>query len=89
MAFAALKPEERTGLAAAVVLHAALVAVLLLQPRPSRQPPMPPHVTVNLVDAVGLTATGPQVAEKSQAAVAPELSQDIGTPAPIAIAWLA
>ena len=82
MAIAALRPEERTGLAVAVVLHAALVAVLLLQPRPAHRIPIPERMAVNLVDEVGPTATAPTVSQTTQAAVAPTIAKDIAPPAP-------
>lgn len=79
MAFAALKPEERAGLAVAVVLHVALVAMLLLQPKANPQVKVPERVTVSLVEDVGLQSTSPSAAQ-SQAAVAPTLSEEIGPP---------
>lgn len=82
MASAVIRPEERTGLAVAVVLHVALVAMLLLQPEPARQLKTPERMTVSLVEDVGLTSTGPVVAQKTQAAVAPTISEEIAPPAP-------
>ena len=52
MALEALRPEERAGLAVAVVLHAALVAALLLQPRPENHFKMPDRMAVSLVVAM-------------------------------------
>ena len=82
MASAVIRPEERTGLVVAVVLHVALVAMLLLQPEPARQLKTPERMTVSLVEDVGLTSTGPVVTQKTQAAVAPTISEDIAPPAP-------
>ena len=82
MALEALRPEERAGLAVAVVLHAALVAALLLQPRPENHFKMPDRMAVSLVDEVGLQATGPVVSQKTQAAVAPTIAEEIAPPAP-------
>jgi outer membrane biosynthesis protein TonB len=82
MALAALRPEERTGLAVAVVLHVALVAVLLLQPRPAHRIPIPERMAVSLVEEVGPTATAPAVSQKAQVAVAPTIAKDIAPPAP-------
>ena len=80
MAFAALKPEERIALAGAVVLHVAIVAMLLLQPRANPPLKTPDRMTVTLVEEVGLQSTSPTAAQQSQAAVAPTISQDIGPP---------
>ena len=82
MALEALRPEERAGLAVAVVLHAALVAALLLQPRPENHFKMPDRMAVSLVDEVGLQATGPVVSQKTQAAVAPTIAEEIAPPTP-------
>ncbi|MDD3797840.1 MAG: energy transducer TonB [Novosphingobium sp.] len=83
MAFAALRPEERIGLAVAIALHAALVAALLLQPKHARNFPIPERMAVNLVDDVGLEATGPVLSQDAQAAVAPEISEEIAPPEPV------
>ena len=80
MAIAALKSEERAGLVMAVVLHVAIIAMLLLQPKARPQLKMPERVTVSLVDDVGLQSTSPTAAQQSQAAVAPTLSEEIGPP---------
>ena len=82
MASVVIRPEERAGLAVAVVLHVALVAMLLLQPEPAQQLKTPERMTVSLVEDVGLTSTGPVVTQKTQAAVAPTISEDIAPPAP-------
>lgn len=83
MAFAALRPEERTGLAVAVLLHVALVAALLLQPKHAHNFPMPERMAVSLVDEVGLEATGPVLSQDTQAAVAPVIAEDIAPPQPV------
>ena len=80
MAFAALKPEERTGLAVAVVLHVAIVAMLLLQPKPNHPLKVPERLTVSLAEDVGLESTSPSVSRQTQAAVAPVISEDIAPP---------
>ena len=80
MAIAALRPEERTGLAVAIALHLALVAVLVFQPRHNSRFPMPERIAVNLVDDVGLEATGPALSEEAQVAIAPTLSEEIAPP---------
>ena len=75
---AILRNEDRTGLMAALVLHAALVAVLALQWGLST-PPAPQRMSVNLASEVGLEATAPDPVSESRAALAPTLSE---TPAP-------
>ena len=80
MAIAALRPEERTGLAVAIALHLALVAALIFQPHHSSRFPMPERIAVNLVDDVGLEATGPALSEEAQVAIAPTLSEEIAPP---------
>ena len=79
MASVALTREERLGLGVAVVLHAALVALLLLQPRASEPPPIPERMTVSLAEDVGPVAVSPDPVAESRAAIAPTLSED---PAP-------
>ena len=57
--FATLSREERLGLGVATVLHLALVAVLLFQPRAADPPPIPERRTVSLAEEVGLVAVSP------------------------------
>ncbi len=80
MALAALRPEERAGLAVAVVLHVAIVAMLLLQPRPNHPLKVPDRLTVSLAEDVGLESTSPSLSRQTQAAVAPVISEDIAPP---------
>jgi hypothetical protein len=75
----ALRNDEKVGLAAAVVLHGALVAVLLMQTVRSEVSVFPERMTVSLTPAVGLEATAPDPVPESRAAIAPTLSDD---PAP-------
>ncbi len=75
----ALRNDEKVGLAAAVVLHGALVAVLLMQTVRSEVSVFPERMTVSLTPAVGLEATSPDPVPESRAAIAPTLSDD---PAP-------
>ncbi len=74
--------EERIGLIAAVVLHAALVAVLAMQfalfPPQDR---MPERMTVSLATEVSLEATAPEPVAESRAAIAPTLSDEPAPPA--------
>lgn len=80
MALAALRPEERAGLAVAVVLHVAIVAMLLLQPRPNHPLKVPDRLTVSLAEDVGLESTSPSLSRQTQAAVAPVISEDVAPP---------
>ena len=82
MQIAALRKEEKLGLAVAFGAHVALVAVLALHAM--RAPPvipMPERMTVSLADDVALTSTAPDPSQDSRAAIAPTLSD---TPAPVA-----
>lgn len=73
------RSDEKVGLAAAVVLHGALVAVLLMQAVRSEVSVFPDRVTVSLATDVGLEAAAPDPVGESRASVAPTLSPD---PAP-------
>jgi len=77
----AFRSEEKVGLAAALVLHGALVAVLLLQTVRSEVSVFPERMTVSLATEVGLEATAPDPVAESRAAIAPTLS-DAPAPAP-------
>lgn len=77
----AFRNEEKIGLAAAVVLHGALVAVLLMQAVRSEVSVFPERMTVSLVTDVGLDAAAPDPVAESRAAIAPTLS-DEPAPAP-------
>ena len=75
----ALRSDEKVGLAAAVVLHGALVAVLLMQAVRSEVTVFPDRMTVSLATEVGLESAAPELVSESSASVAPTLSPD---PAP-------
>lgn len=75
MALASLRREERAGLAAAVGLHLALLAMLLFQPAPP-PPPMPERMTVSLAEDVGLRSEAPELVSESQASAAPTLEEE-------------
>ncbi|TAD82897.1 MAG: energy transducer TonB [Sphingomonadales bacterium] len=77
----ALRNDEKVGLAAAVVLHGALVAVLLMQTVRSEVSVFPERMTVSLATEVGLEAAAPDPVPESRAAIAPTLS-DEPAPAP-------
>lgn len=70
----ALRHEDRIGLAAAIVLHGALVAVLLMQTVRSEVSVFPERVTVSLVTEVGLKNESPDPVSESRAAIAPTLA---------------
>lgn len=75
----AFRSEERVGLAAALVLHGALVAVLLMQAVRTDVSVFPERMTVSLATDVGLKATSPDQVAESRAAIASTLSDE---PAP-------
>ncbi|KPF65616.1 hypothetical protein [Porphyrobacter sp. AAP60] len=79
MAEIALRNDEKVGFAAAIVLHGALVAVLLMQTVRSEVSVFPERMTVSLATEVGLEAASPDPVAESRAAIAPTLSDD---PAP-------
>ena len=81
MADTALRKDETIGLAAAVVLHAALAGVLAMQTARSEVSVFPERMTVSLATEVGLEATAPDPVPESRAAIAPTLS-DEPAPAP-------
>jgi periplasmic protein TonB len=77
----AFRNDEKVGLAAAVVLHGALAAVLLMQTVRSEVSVFPERMTVSLATDVGLEAAAPDPVSESRAAIAPTLS-DEPAPAP-------
>jgi outer membrane biosynthesis protein TonB len=79
MAELAFRNEEKVGLLAALVLHGALVAVLLMQAVRSEVSVFPERMTVSLATEVGLEAASPDPVAESRAAIAPTLADD---PAP-------
>lgn len=79
MADRAFRNDEKVGFAAAVVLHGAVVAVLLMQTVRSEVSVFPERMTVSLATDVGLEAAAPDPVSESRAAIAPTLSDD---PAP-------
>jgi outer membrane biosynthesis protein TonB len=81
MAELALRDDEKVGLAAAVVLHGALVAVLLMQAARSEVSMFPERMTVSLATEVGLEAAAPDPVSESRASIAPTLA-DNPAPAP-------
>lgn len=75
----ALRTEEKVGLLAALVLHGALVAVLLMQTVRSEVSVFSERMTVRLATEVGLEAASPDPVAESRASIAPTLAED---PAP-------
>lgn len=81
MAELAFRNEEKIGIAAALVLHGALVAVLLMQTVRSEVSVFPERMTVSLATEVGLEAAAPEPVAESRLASAPTLA-DNPSPAP-------
>lgn len=75
----AFRSDEKVGLAVAVVLHGALVAVLLMQAVRSEVTVFPERMTVSLATEVGLEAAAPDPVSESRASIAPTLDNN---PAP-------
>ncbi|WP_379545750.1 energy transducer TonB [Qipengyuania sp. DSG2-2] len=80
-----LRGDEAGALIGAGVLHAALIAVLLLQPEERTPPPEPERVVVNLAEEVGMTSTAPNPVPVSRAAQAPTLADRPAPPVPTAL----
>lgn len=76
----AFRQEERVGLIVAVVLHALVIAAMLIQPFRSDPPPLPERMTVSLASEVSLESTAPAPVPESRAAIAPELSDTVAPP---------
>ncbi len=76
-----LRSDEKLGLAAAVVLHGALIAVLLMQAVRSDVAVFPERMTVSLAADVGLENASPDPVSESRASVAPTLAPE-AAPAP-------
>lgn len=71
-----LRSEDRIGLAAAVVLHVALVAIIALQfVFSSPRTLSPERVSVSLATEVSLQSTAPDPVDESRASIAPTLSE--------------
>ena len=76
-----LRSDEKLGLAAAVVLHGALGAVLLMQAVRSEVAVFPDRIAVSLATEVGLEAASPDPVSESRASIAPTLAPE-AAPAP-------
>lgn len=70
-----LRSDEQIGLAVAIAAHAALVAALTVNVlrAPAFVPP-PERIVVSFAEDVAPTAAAPEIAEETQAAIAPEIS---------------
>ena len=75
----ALRNDEKIGLGAAVLLHAALVGVLAFQTMRSEVSVFPERINVSLATEVGLEAASPDPVFESRASIAPTLDAN---PAP-------
>jgi protein TonB len=82
MGEAAFRSEERIGLLAALLLHGALLAVLLVQTVRREVSVFRERMTGSLVSEVGLEAASPDPVAESRAALAPELAEQPALPAP-------
>jgi hypothetical protein len=76
-----LRNDEKIGLGAAVALHGALVAVLLMQAVRSNVAVFPERIAVSLATEVGLEAASPDPVSESRASIAPTLAPE-AAPAP-------
>lgn len=76
-----LRNDEKIGLGAAVALHGALVAVLLMQAVRSDVAVFPERIAVSLATEVGLDAASPDPVSESRASIAPTLAPE-AAPAP-------
>ncbi|MDY7096979.1 MAG: energy transducer TonB [Pseudomonadota bacterium] len=73
---ATFRQEDSTGLVIAVALHAAVIALLFLQPAAEEISRLPDRMTVSLATEVSLEATAPEVIPESRQALAPTLSDE-------------
>ncbi len=81
MAERALQQEERVGLAVAVLLHGALVAVLLQQAMRQEVLTFPERMDVSLVGEVGLESAAREPVPESRQSIAPTLGDEAPPPA--------
>lgn len=84
MAERALQQEEKIGLAVAVLLHGALVAVLLQQALRQEVLAFPERMEVSLVGEVGLEASAREPVPESRQSIAPEMGEQAPPPAEVA-----
>ena len=74
-----IRKDEWAGFGVAVLLHAALLAVLLVKPDVPEALPKPEAITVSLAEDVGLQSSAPVPVPESRASMGPVLSD---VPAP-------
>lgn len=72
------RKSETTGLAVAIILHAALAGLLLVQInfRPDPVPPAREGISVSLASEVSLESTAPDPVAEARAATAPVVGED-------------
>jgi len=78
MAVAALRSEERIGLAVAIAAHVGLVALLLLHPLAAPVVMPPDRIEVTISNQVARKSTSPE----PNAQAAPDVAPELGEPAP-------
>jgi periplasmic protein TonB len=83
MAKRALQQDEKSGLAVAVLLHGALVAVLLQQAMRQEVLTFPERMEVSLVSEVGLESAAREPVPESRQSIAPTLGEAAPPPAEI------
>lgn len=83
MAERALQQDEKIGLAVAVLLHGALVAVLLQQAMRQEVLTFPERMEVSLVSEVGLESAAREPVPESRQSIAPTLGEAAPSPAEI------
>ena len=81
MASRALRGEDYAGLALAAALHAGLLALLMFQPGPARQLPLPERITVTLSEETGLQSASPEPQAQAAPPAAPVMAPE-SEPAP-------
>lgn len=84
MAERALQQEEKIGLAVAVLLHGALVAVLLQQAMRQEVLTFPERMEVSLVSEVGLESAAREPVPESRQSIAPTLGEAAPPPSEVA-----
>ena len=78
-----LHKDERLGLAAAVVLHAAVLGALFLDPHSDQQVEPPQRIEVTISDDYALTSTSPDPNSQAAASVAPTIGEAAPAAAPM------
>lgn len=76
MASRALHGEDLAGLALAMALHAGLLALLVMQPGPARQTPLPERIAVTLAEETGRQSAAPEPQAEAAPPAAPVLAPE-------------